>query len=141
MDPTKYKVRNYSASDYPSVMRIWQELNLSAHERGDNHEVLDKTLQLGGCFLALEEIESSKIIGTSLLSNDGRRLYLHHFGILTAFQNRQLGGFLLEHTLQIVCQMRMQVKLEVNPKNNYAVRLYEKYGFKLLGNYVVYIIR
>jgi ribosomal protein S18 acetylase RimI-like enzyme len=35
----------------------------------------------------------------------------------------------------------MQLKLEVAPKNIAAVKLYEKNGFKLLGDYVVYIIR
>jgi hypothetical protein len=34
-----------------------------------------------------------------------------------------------------------QTKLEVGPKNTSDVKLYEKNSFKLLGDYVVYIIR
>jgi ribosomal protein S18 acetylase RimI-like enzyme len=35
----------------------------------------------------------------------------------------------------------MQIKLEVHEQNKIAINLYEKAGFKKLGNYKVYIIR
>jgi ribosomal protein S18 acetylase RimI-like enzyme len=37
--------------------------------------------------------------------------------------------------------MGLQVKIEVHAENIYAIRLYEKMGFKPLGNYNIYIIR
>ncbi len=87
----------------------------------------------GGC--------SETIIGTSWITFDGRRLYLHHFAIAPARQGRGLAWPLLRESLRVARQMGYQVKLEVHRSNMIATALYKKAGFQYLGDYDVYIIR
>ena len=135
------EIRDYKSSDYLDVVVLWGNLDLGNPQRGDNSEIIEKTLAMGGKMLVMVRKDTMQIIGTSWITNDGRRLYLHHFGIAKEFQNQGLGDMLVKETLKYSRNLNMQIKLEVAPKNLSAIRLYEKNGFKLLGDYVVYIIR
>jgi ribosomal protein S18 acetylase RimI-like enzyme len=137
----EFFVRDYQHSDFPQVEQIWRETGLASVERGDTIQLVERTLRSGGRMLILAERETGRIVGTSWLTLDGRRVYLHHFGILPSFQKRGLAGLLLGHTLKAVQKIGLQVKLEVHRKNLNAVRLYQRAGFKKLGDYDVYIIR
>jgi ribosomal protein S18 acetylase RimI-like enzyme len=134
-------VRDYRAEDYEAVARIWLETGVSTPGRGDTAESIRQTLANHGRFLVLAECKRGCVIGTSWLTNDGRRLYLHHLAIATAFQGRGYSKLLLTEILKIARTMGMQIKLEVSQINEKAINLYRKAGFKRLGDYDVYIIR
>jgi len=85
--------------------------------------------------------DEDEVIGSSWMTFDGRRIHLHHFGILPSYQGRGLSKPLLERSLDFVKSKGYQVKLEVHKSNKKAIELYKKYGFKYLGDYDVYIIR
>lgn len=72
---------------------------------------------------------------------DGRRIHLHHFGILPDYQGKGLANLLVESSLKFVKEKGYQVKLEVHESNLKAINLYKKAGFEYLGDYDVYIIR
>jgi len=112
---------------------------MGGEERGDDAAVLERTIRMGGMLLVMEL--DGKIIATSWLTQDGRRVYLHHFGILPQWQGRGWSGPLLKASLSWVRAQGMQVKLEVHSENRKAVNLYVRAGFKPLGKYDVYIIR
>ena len=80
-------------------------------------------------------------MGTSWITNDGRRLYLHHFGIKPEFQGQNLSKQLLKVSLNFAKKSRLQIKLEVHKKNKIALNLYKNSGFNYLGDYEVFIIR
>jgi len=91
--------------------------------------------------LVIASKTSDKIIGTSWITCDGRRLLLNHFGILPDFQGKGLSKILLKESLQFAKKTGLQVKLEVHSSNLRAINLYNKFGFKLLKEYCIYIIR
>jgi ribosomal protein S18 acetylase RimI-like enzyme len=99
------------------------------------------SVSLGGRMLILEEKKSAKICGTSWMTFDGRRIHLHHFGILPDYQGKGLANILLEESMKFVKSMGYQVKLEVLNSNIKAINLYKKFGFTRLGDYDVYIFR
>lgn len=134
-----YRISHYSQDDFLEVDELWTLLKMGGAERGDNSSVINATLQNGGV-LFIMRIEN-RLIGTAWLTNDMRRLYLHHMGIHPDFQNKGLGKQLLGHCLNWAKAQCLQIKLEVNPANLFAVKLYENSGFKRLGDYDVYIIR
>jgi ribosomal protein S18 acetylase RimI-like enzyme len=136
-----YTVRQYCCEDYPSVISIWSETNLGNPVRGDDQKTIEDSILIGGQLLVIEEIKTSKICGTSWMTFDGRRIHLHHFGILPAYQGKGLGNLLLEESLKFIRAKNYQVKLEVHSTNTAAINLYRKYGFEYLGDYDVYIIR
>jgi len=137
----EFIVRDYAPSDYQGMIRLWESLGLGNSQRGDTAEVVQNSLEHGGRLLILEHHPSHSIIGTSWITVDGRRSYLHHFGIAVDFQGRKLANLLLKQTLIVIKEIGLQVKLEVHKSNHKAVNLYLRNGFKRLGDYDVYIIR
>ena len=134
-------IRDYKEDDYNQISELWSMTGLGNPERGDNDETIKRTLVLGGKLLVIVSKTSGKIIGTSWMTCDGRRILLHHFGILPDFQQKGLSKVLLKESLKVVKNTGMQVKLEVHSSNLRAINLYNKFGFKLLKDYCIYIIR
>lgn len=131
--------REYTADDYQQIVDLWLELDLTNPKRNDTQQQIEKTLEIGGKFFVL--CLNNQIIGTSWITNDGRRLYLHHFGIKKQFQGQKLSWILLKESLKYAKQLDMQIKLEVHKDNFRAIQLYKQAGFEYLGDYLVYIIR
>lgn len=137
----RFIIRSYAESDFDAVVELWEMTGIGGKHRGDNRDVIRRTIEMGGSLLLLVDNISSELIGTSWLTVDGRRSYLHHFGIKPDYQGRKLSNHLLEATLAAARRTGFQLKLEVHHENLKAVSLYKKYGFAYLGDYDVYIIR
>ena len=137
----RWRVRDFQDSDYEQVMDLWVQTNLTRPERGDNLDIIKNTLSRGGRLLILEDIITGKIIGTSWITNDGRRLHLQYFGILPQYQGRGLSHYRMEESLRFAHDTGLQIKLEVHRDNIIAKNLYIKWGFKHLGPYEIYILR
>lgn len=138
---TRFTIRDYRPSDYRGVLTLWQATGLGGAHRGDNDRVIANTLELGGKLLVIEDTESQEIVGTSWMTFDGRRIGLHHFGILPRLQHTGLGKKLAQASLAFAKYKGYQIKLEVHRDNTNAIALYTKLGFTYLGDYDVYIIR
>jgi ribosomal-protein-alanine N-acetyltransferase len=135
-------IREYHTGDFNAIMNLWMATGLSRPERGDDEATVERSIEMGGRMLVMcTEDPAQKIIGTSWMTFDGRRLHLHHFGIDPAFQGQGLAKGLLRESLRFVKEKGYQVKLEVHRSNKVAVELYRKAGFEFLGDYDVYIIR
>lgn len=134
-------IREYREDDYDGIVQFWDLTEMGNPDRGDNREIIEGTIKLGGSLLVMEEIGTRKIIGTSWMTFDGRRILLHHFGILPEFQGKGLSKILLKESLQFIKKKGFQVKLEVHSTNFKAINLYKKFGFRHIGEYNVYIIR
>ncbi len=134
-------IRDYQSRDYPQLLGLWQELGLASAKRGDDELVIDRTLRGGGRLLLLCLKKTDEIIGSSWLTVDGRRTYLHHFGISQRYQGQGLANLLLKESLKTAKKIGFQVKLEVERNNIAARNLYLKFGFQALGDYEVLIIR
>jgi ribosomal protein S18 acetylase RimI-like enzyme len=136
---TEFNLRDYKSNDFSQLFELWQATGLATKGRGDNQNIIEKTLKADAKLLVLTH--TNKIIGSSWITNDGRRLYLHHFGIHPDFQGKKISHILLKASLEFAHEKGMQIKLEVSQKNQIAANLYKRYGFKYLGDYDVYIIR
>ena len=137
----EYYIREYTKNDFPEITVLWENLGLGGTHRGDDEEIISRTIEMGGQLLLLIETVSDTIVGTSWLTSDGRRTYLHHFGIHADYQGKGLATFLLDASLKRAKKFGMQIKLEVHRDNVKALRLYSKAGFAYLGDYHVYIMR
>lgn len=138
---TGFIIREYAEKDFPEVMKFWENLGLGGSHRGDSEIIIRKTISMGGQLLLMIHSATEAIIGTSWLTLDGRRTYLHHFGIDTVFQSKGLAKILLDASLKLAKTYGMQIKLEVHKDNARALGLYKNAGFAYLGDYQVWIIR
>lgn len=134
-----YKVRYFVEEDFEAVLEVWQQTDLGDVIRGDNLSIINETIKNGGALFLL--IVDDVIIGTSWITNDSRRLYLHHLGIIPKFQGKGLSKLLMEKSMQFASESKLQIKLEVHKNSRIARYIYEKYGFKYLGDYDVFIVR
>jgi ribosomal protein S18 acetylase RimI-like enzyme len=137
----KYIIRDYRDGDFAGIMQLWVSTGMGNPQRGDNEQTVEESLKIGGRLLVMEDTLNSKICGTSWMTFDGRRIHLHHFGILFEYQRKGLARKLLEKSLGFVREKGCQVKLEVHSSNKRAIKLYLENGFEYLGDYDVYIIR
>lgn len=137
------RIREYRKGDFPGIMDVWSATGLSRPERGDDEDTVERSIAMGGAMLVIcgQEGDVEKITGTSWLTFDGRRLYLHHFGIIPEHQGKGLAVSLLRESLRLAKEKGYQIKLEVHKTNQTAIRLYKKAGFEYLGDYDVYISR
>lgn len=135
----RIKIRDFVKGDFNEVMLLWTELKLARAERGDTEEVVLETIKRGGKMVLL--ILDDKIIGTSWLTTDGRRLFLSHFGIKFEYQGKKLAHLLLDESIKYAKQLNLQVKLEVRRTNTKAINLYKNSNFTYLGDLDIYIIR
>ena len=134
------KFRDFHQSDYDGLVEVWALTGLGNPQRGDNLEIIEQSIKMGGKMIMVEG-PNKKIIGTSWMTFDGRRIHLHHFGIHPDFQRKGIGLELAKESLRFVKQKGYQVKLEVHKDNRAAIELYKKIGFTYLGDYDVYIMR
>jgi len=137
----KITLRDYTTNDYQGVQHVWTETGVGGSHRGDNQQIIEQSLKMGGKLLILEDIAKNTIIGTSWITFDGRRLHLHHIAVLPAYQNHGYGTLLTKESLEFARDKGYQIKLEVHQSNKNAIAIYKKIGFKRLGDYDIYIVR
>lgn len=134
------RIINYNNQYFEKLNLFWNNTGLGGSHRGDTAEIILDTIKAGGHLLIMVD-PNDEIIGSSWLTNDKRRTYLHHFGIREDLRRQGLANILLEKSLEVARKDGYQVKLEVHRLNEAAIALYKKYGFHDLGNYEVLIIR
>lgn len=134
-------IRDYQDSDFESLSILWQETDLGNTKRGDNAEIIKNSIQMGGKLIVIEHTETKEIIGSSWMTFDGRRIHLHHIGVLPKYQNKGYGKLLTKESLKFAKEKGYQIKLEVHQSNKKAIEIYKNLGFKFLGDYDVYIVR
>lgn len=134
-------IRDYRHGDFGGLQVLWEATDMDQAERGDNGEVIEQCNAMGGKLLVMEEPVSGEIIGSSWMTWDGRRIFLHHFGILPAYQKRGFGTLLARESMKWIREKGRQVKLEVHKQNLPAKHLYEKLGFFYFEDYDIYMKR
>ncbi len=134
-------IRDYREGDYASLLNLWKVTGLAQPERKDDAGVIKRCNDMGGRLLVLENVTPGEIIGSSWMTWDGRRIYLHHFGIHPDWQNMGLGTELAEASLKWIDSRGQQVKMEVHKENKAAIQLYKKLGFFAFEDYDLYMIR
>ncbi|MBW6478462.1 MAG: GNAT family N-acetyltransferase [Bacteroidales bacterium] len=133
-------IRDYKPEDYPAITDLWLKTGLGGAHRGDNQQIIEKSIKMGGRMLIAED-QGKRLLATSWMTFDGRRIHLHHFGVLPAFQGRGIGKKLAIESIRFAKNKGFQIKLEVHKTNTEAIKLYTQLGFSYLGDYLVYIVR
>jgi len=124
---------------YAEIISIWDKTAISNPERAVSFDSIKRTLEHGGILLLA--YMDAILVGTIWLTNDYRRLYLHHMAVLPEFQKQGIGRSLLKEAIQIADKQGLQAKLEVHSDNAAALNLYRSMGFKVLDGYLVMIRR
>jgi ribosomal protein S18 acetylase RimI-like enzyme len=133
-------ISDYNKNDFDGLITLWEDIHLGGSKRGDTDRIISNTIKNGGQLFVVKN-KIGKIVGSSWITTDKRRNYLHHFGIREDLRGSGLAQKLLEISLEFSKRNGLQIKLEVHKDNIKAVRLYQNFGFNYLGDYLVFIIR
>ena len=136
-----FLIRNYQSKDFERLLRLWKATGIYNPERKDDEKSIEQCNAFGGKMLVMENTINREIIGSSWMTVDGRRLYLHHFCILPGYQGRGLGKALGFASLEFIKSTGYQTKIEVHKENKPAKNLYEKMGFFSFTDYDIYMMR
>ncbi|HUX39212.1 MAG TPA: N-acetyltransferase [Rectinemataceae bacterium] len=144
---TGFPIRDFADSHFESLLRLWHESGVANPSRGDSLESIHATLTRQGRLFVIvkpagaETGAAEEVLASAWLTDDGRRLYLHHMAVLPSLQGRGLGTRLMEVAIAVAAERGMQMKLEVHRENRRALSLYRRFGFDGLGDYEVMIRR
>ncbi|MBP7865897.1 MAG: GNAT family N-acetyltransferase [Acidobacteria bacterium] len=130
---------DFRADLYGEIAELWRLTGVGRPERGDDLARIQHTLRNGGKMICA--LEGGKVVGTSWLTQDGRRVYVHHMAVHPSHQGRGIGRRLLAASLEAAAALGLQVKLEVHQDNAAALRIYRDAGFVTLEGYVSMIRR
>ncbi|MCK9255442.1 MAG: GNAT family N-acetyltransferase [Bacteroidales bacterium] len=133
------QIKEFESKYYDEMNILWQLTDMGGAYRGDNLEIIHNSIKMGGALYLL--FDNEIMIGTSWITNDGRRLYLHHFCIHPDYQGKGLSKLLMDKSMEFARKVGLQIKLEVHRENIVARNLYDKYAFKYLGDYDIFIVR
>jgi len=131
-------IRDYKPDDFPMVAELWKETGIFAEERRDAPGLILDCNRQGGKFIVLEDPGTGRIAGTSWLTFDGRRIYLHHFAVAPYLQGKGFGRRLAVESLRYAHEKGFPVKLEVHRENLPAVNLYRSMGFENFREYEIF---
>jgi len=141
------EIRDFEDGDFASLARLWTESGVASPSRGDSLESVRATLAARGRILVMggDGKRSSGgdrgVIASVWLTDDGRRLFVHHMAVLPEWQGKGLGKRLMVAAVGIAAERGLQMKLEVARDNEGAIALYRRFGFEGLGDYEVMIRR
>jgi len=136
-----FLIRNYQSKDFERLIKLWKATGIYGAERKDDEKSIEKCNSLGGKMLIMENIKNKLIVGSSWMTVDGRRLYLHHFCIAPEYQRQGLGKAMAYASLEFIKKTGCQTKIEVQKANIRAKNLYEKLGFFSYTDYDIYMMR
>ena len=129
----------FDAEVFAAVARVWAATGVGNPARGDSLESVQATLARGGKLFTVRAGE--EVAGVCWLTDDGRRLYLHHMAVDTRHQGKGHSRLLMDAALAYARECRLQMKLEVHKDNERARRLYLACGFVPLTGYEPFIRR
>lgn len=73
-----------------------------------------------------------QVIGYLQFSYENDKIYLHNIAVVPSLQNNGLGSYLLEWILKKAHELGTVVELSVHTKNEVALKLYKKFGFRIV---------
>lgn len=133
-------IREYHPDDFPAVESLWKNTGIYTEELGDTADLILSCNRAGGKFLVLEDPSSGSVAGTSWMTWDGRRIYLHHFAIQASLQGKGYGRRLAVASLEFARELDCPMTLEVHSQNIPAINLYKSLGFEGFEDYHIYLI-
>ena len=97
------EIRPFTIADYDQALALWRSLEGVGLSAADSRENIELFLQrnAGLNFVAGAD---GKVVGTVLCGCDGRRGYLYHLAVASAYRRKKLGCALVERCVRTLQQ-------------------------------------
>lgn len=125
-------------SHYQEVMRLWQESEGLTLRDADSEENIGRYLDRNPTtsFVAFDE---DRMVGCILCGNDGRRGFIHHTAVASAYQGKGVGRKLFQLSIDALEKEGIQKShLFVRNENESAHSFWQSMGFQLRDDIKMY---
>lgn len=144
-------IRGGSVDDWEAMHTIWLQPSVVWGTMGLPHTSADwdrrrvQERQPPGFWPLVAEVDGRVVAVSGLTRHEHNRSHAAHVGVMVHAEYQGLGiGFtLMEAVLDLALNWLglIRLQLEVYPDNTRAIRLYERLGFEVEGNYRAYAFR
>ena len=123
-------IRKFRPEDYDRVLALWQECGLPLKPRGrDSREEISRQLQLPQVIFLVAEAEGL-VIGTVLVTHDGRKGWINRLAVDPAFRGRGLAQKLVKEAERELERAGLQIFAALIEEDNLpSIKLFEKLGY------------
>src|SRR6185436_10587816 len=127
--PDGMRLRPMRRDDYPAVMALWREAEGVGLSDVDSEEAIGRYLDRNPEMSFVAEADGA-IAGAALCGQDGRRGYLHHMAVATAWRRRGVGRALAERCFQALRREGFtKCHLFVHAGNQQALAFWRRLGW------------
>jgi ribosomal protein S18 acetylase RimI-like enzyme len=121
-------IRPFQETDRAAAVRVWLESGL-CHPANDPHKDIDRKLGHSPEGFLVAEAEGL-VVGTVMAGYDGHRGWINYLGVLPEWQQRGIGGALLERAEALLRAMDCpKINLQVRSTNLEVIAFYEARGY------------
>lgn len=130
-------IRPFAMRDYEAVYALWADAGQGIRVRPSDQpmEIEKKLLRDPDLFLVAEE--QDRVVGVIMGAWDGRRGYLHHLAVDSAYRGRGIGSALVAEVERLLRDRGcLKVNLLVSEGNLDARRLYQRLGYQEMKGFI-----
>ncbi len=124
-------IRPITCDDYDALVDLWLVCRGTAlSDTEDSREAISRLLARNPdtCFAALDD--QGRLVGAILATEDGRRGYIYHMGVMQEFRRQGVGSALVRAALDALGQKQIfTVALVAFAANDCANAFWERMGF------------
>lgn len=123
-------ITEFTLGYYDEVFSLWERTPGICIRDADSREAIARylTRNPGLSFVAINE---KRIIGSALSGHDGRRGYLQHVAVETAFRGKGIAQLLVSHCIEALAAAGIaKTHLEVLASNDLANQYWVRRGWK-----------
>jgi ribosomal protein S18 acetylase RimI-like enzyme len=123
-------IRVMAISDYEEIYDVWINTpGMGLNSTDDSKEGIEKYLKRNPTTSFVAECDG-KVVGVIMAGHDGRRGYLHHTAVLSAYRNQGIAKMLVEAAMKALEKEGIhKVALVAFKKNEIGNGFWEHLGF------------
>lgn len=124
-------IRRFRMTDYEGVIELWREGKLPVKPGGrDSREEIERQIKLSHIIFLVAE-HSGKVVGTVLVTHDGRKGWINRLAVGPAYRRQGLGQKLVEEAERELERAGIKIFAALVEEDNLvSINLFKKMGYE-----------
>ena len=130
MNLTNLKIRDFEIEEYDILIELWEKAELPYRPLGrDSKENISKQIEQSNISFLFVEIEE-KIVGSIIISHDGRKGWINRVAILPEYRNLGIASYLIDDAEKRLKKMGIDiVACLIEDWNLKSLKLFDKLDY------------
>ncbi len=130
MNLANLKIRDFEIDEYDILIELWKKAELPFRPLGrDSKENISKQIEQPNISFLFVEIED-KIIGSIIISHDGRKGWINRVTILPEYRNLGIASYLIDDAEKRLKEIGIKIVASlIEDWNLKSLKLFDKLGY------------